>query len=127
MAELGDALFDALKTIATIGGPGAPRLYRNRLPQPYTLPAVTMTRVDTVFEYAHDGDSTLVHPRWQISCWAETNAAAELLAGTVQTTLDAWTHAQVASVLPQNKYDLTDPDTRVHQVALDVIIWWKTI
>lgn len=122
VAALGDALFDALATITTVGG----RVYRGRLPQPYTLPALTYLRVDTVFEYAHDGDQELVHPRWQISCWAGTNAAAEALAVEVQGTLDGWTHTQVAAVLPQNKYDVTDPDTGVYQVALDVIIWWHT-
>jgi hypothetical protein len=122
--SLEEAVYDALAPIVAIGGPGAPRLYRNMLPQPYTLPAITYFRVDTVFEYAHNGDNGIIHPRFQVSCWAATNAAALSLAATVQTTMDAWFTAGTRHALPVNQYDLTDPDTGVHQVALDFILWY---
>ena len=127
MASLADALFDRLSTITAIGGPTAPRVYRSRLPQPYQLPALTYHRVDTAFEYAHDGDQLVIHPRYQISCWANTNAEAEALARTAQTTLDGWTHTQLNAALPQGQYDVTDPETGVWQVVLDVIVWWKVV
>lgn len=114
----------ALSAIVAIGGPAVARVYPNTLPQPYTLPAITYFRVDTVFEYAHNGDNGLIHPRFQISCWASTLLAALSLARTVQTTMDAWLVAGTRHALPVNQYDLTDPDTGVHQVAIDFIIWY---
>jgi hypothetical protein len=116
---------NALSAIVAIGGPGAPRLYRNSLVQGYVLPAITYFRVDTVFEQSHDSDSDsldLIHPRFQISCWAATGAAADALARTVRTTFKAWAtstrHAQ-----PVNQMPVTDADTGVHQIVLDFIIW----
>lgn len=122
--SLEDDVFDALAVIPAIGGPGSARLYRNTLPQPYTLPAITYHRVDTVFEYAHNGDNGLIHPRFQVSCWANTNAAALAIAKTVQTTMDSWLVTGSRHALPVNQYDLTDPDTGVYQVAIDFIIWY---
>ena len=119
---LSDDVYDVLAPIVTIGGPAAPRVYRRSLPQPYTLPALTFYRVDTVFEYAHDGDSELIHPRYQVSCWATTQDAAEKLAREVQQKMDAWAGG---AALPQDQNDLTDPETGVHQVVIDFVLWWK--
>jgi hypothetical protein len=105
---------------------GAPRVYRNSLPQPYVLPAITYFRVDTVPELSHGSDNDandLIHPRFQISCWATTNAAAVALAKTVRTTFKAWVVVGTKHAEWANQYDLTDPDTGVHQVIVDFIIW----
>lgn len=123
MSSLADLVYDVLAPIVTVGGPGAPRVYRGRLPQPApTLPALTFFRVDTVFEYAHNGDNALIHPRFQISCWAETNAAAESLAREVQGKFNAWT---LGTALPQGQSDLTDQETGLHHVAIDFVLWWN--
>ena len=116
--SLADDVYDVLDTVATVGD----RIYRRRLPQPYTLPALTFFRVDTVFEYAHDGDSALIHPRFQVSCWAATNAAAEALAREVQQAFDAWAGG---TALPVGQYDVTDPDTDVWQVVIDFVLWYN--
>jgi hypothetical protein len=121
--SLEEAVYDALSPIVAIGGPGTPRLYRSSLPEGYVLPAITYHRVDTVFEYGHNGDNGLIHARFQVSCWATTNAAALAIARTVQTTFDAWLIAGTRHALPVNQYDVSDPDTGVYQVALDFIIW----
>ena len=118
--SLSDALFDALQALV------AGRCYRLRLPQPYTLPALTISRIDTTFEYAHNGNQSLTHGRWQVSCWASTNKAAETLAGQVQTAIDGWIIAGTRHALPANQYDMTDPETGVHQMIIDLIVWWKT-
>ena len=116
----------ALTPIVAIGGPGAPRVYSTSLPQPYTLPAITFFRVDTPSEGSHDSDSDpldLIHPRFQISCWATTDAVALPIARTVRTIFKAWgisgtRHAQWVDQRP-----ITDPDTGVHQTVIDFIIW----
>ena len=113
----------ALNPIVAIGGPGAARISVGMLAQPITLPAITFFRVDTVFEYAHDGDSELIHPRYQISCWATTSAAAVSLARAVQTAMDSWAGG---TALPAGQSDLSDPETGIHQVAIDFVLWWHT-
>ena len=124
--SLEEDVYDALAPIVAVGGPGAPRVYRNSLPQPYVLPAITYFRVDTVFEQAHNSDSDatdLIHPRFQISCWATMNAAALAIARTIRTTFKAWGVVGTKHAMPVNQYDLTDPDTGVHQIVIDFIIW----
>ena len=113
----------ALGTIVAIGGPANARISAGMLAQPQTLPALTFFRVDTVFEYAHNGDNDLIHPRFQISCWATTSAAAVSLARSVQTAMDAWAGGPA---LPAGQSDLSDPETGIHQVAMDFVLWWHS-
>lgn len=116
---LTDALATQLMTIATVNN----RVYRRRLPNPFTLPAITFFRVRTGFVYAHDGDSTLQDAYFQVSCWAASQGAAELLAGEVKGVLDAWGGGVV---LPQSQIDVTDPETDIWHVAYDVRIFWNS-
>lgn len=112
----------ALSPIVAIGGPAAPRISLHTLAKAVTLPAVTYFRVDTGFEYAHDGDSTLIHPRYQISCWAATPVAATALARSVQLALNAWAGG---AALPQDQRSLSDPASGVFQEVLDYVFWWN--
>ena len=124
--SVSDDLFDHLSTIALIGGPAAPRLYRHRLPAPIpTMPALTFFRVSSVFEYAHDGDNELVQARFQISCWATTNAGATALARAVQQRMDTWHATFGGSALPAGQYDLVEPDVDIYQAPIDYLIWYK--
>lgn len=112
----------ALSGIVTVGGPAAARV-SFKLASPMVLPAITYFRVDTGFEYAHDGDSGLIHPRYQISCWAATQVAAIALAREVQQALDVWSGG---AALPQNQHDVSDPESKVFQTVLDYVLWWNT-
>ncbi len=116
---LTDELAAVLQAIVTVSN----RVYRRRLPEPFTLPAITFFRVSTGFVYDHDGDSTLQDAYFQVSCWADSHTAAEALAGEVKTALDAWSGGVV---LPQNQIDMTDEDTGIWHVVYDVRVFWNS-
>jgi len=124
--SVSDDLFDHLATIALIGGPAAPRLYRRKLPAPIPdMPALTFFRITTGFEYAHDGDSTLIGPRYQVSCWAETGAGAETLARTVQQRMDTWHTIFGGAAIPIEQYDMIESETGMFHVPIDFRIWYN--
>ncbi len=122
---LTDALFDHLTAApgvaALIGG----RCYRFTLPQEPTLPALTYFRVDTVPEYSHDGDSNLDHPRFQVSCWAESQSVSEALARQVRLAMRGWRVAYGQPAFFAGQHDVSQPETGIYQVVCDYIIWWK--
>lgn len=111
-------LGEQLETVALSDG----RIYRNRLPDPFTLPAITFQRMLTGFQYAHDGDLDLTASSWQITCWAVREDVAEELLGQVKIVLDNWAGAVV---LPEDWRDFTDPDTGLSTSELDVVIWYS--
>lgn len=114
-----DALYDQIQDL--VGG----RCYRGALPQEWTLPALTLLRVSTLPTYSQDGDSNLDAARWQISCWAETHAAAEALARQVRARMANWHAAYGQPAFFSGQYDVPQPDTGIYQVATDFEIWWK--
>ena len=124
MSTLGSAVYNALSGIAAVGGPGAPRVYRGRLPKPFTLPAIVYVRIDGGFEYAHDGDARLEHPHYQISCYAEDAADAEGLAEDVRGAMDSWASG---TALPEIQRDLSVPEAGVWHVELEYTLWWRRL
>ncbi len=117
--SLADALYDHLQDLAS------GHCYRGALPQEPTLPALTFFRVSTLPEYSHDGDGTLDWARWQVSCWAETHAAAESLAAQVRMRMASWHAAYGRPAFCEGQYDVPQPETGMFQVAVDFGIWWK--
>lgn len=119
--SLADSIYDQIQALT------AGRCYRLTLPQPWTLPAITYLRVDTLSEYSHDGDSDLDHPRWQISCWAESHPEAEELARQVRQAMQGWKAVYGLPAFCVGQHDLPQPETGVYQVAVDFVIWWKEL
>ena len=118
--SLADSIYDQIQAL-TVG-----QCRRLSLgDQPWTLPATTYQRIDTIPEYSHGGDSNLDHGRWQISCWADTHPAAEALAKQVRQAMAGWKVAYGQPAFCAGQYDIAQPETGVYQVACDFIIWWK--
>jgi len=111
-------VFTRLSTFAGLAGVG---IYPMKLPQNPTLPAVTMHKISNVREQAHSGDSSLQHPRYQFSCWAETYGAAWAVAEQVRLALQGLTSAGVG--IYDNGHDMHDPETGWYHVAVDITIW----
>jgi hypothetical protein len=95
-----------------------------RLPQGVTLPALTYQRISTPPEYSHDGLSKLIHPRYQLDCWAETQLEAEALAASVITAMGKWhqVFGQPAQLMDQR--DGLDSETGLYRQSLDFAVWY---
>ena len=99
------------------------RVYRTKLPQNPTLPAVTYWKVSGNRLHDLTGPTGQSDPRFQVSCWARTSATAEDVAEAVRVRLDGWTSTggvQVAELV--NETDLYDDEVEIYHVALDFVL-----
>jgi len=122
---INDAIYTHLIRHAGLAALIVERCYPIRLPQEPTYPAVTYQRISTVPTYSQDGDSNLDRGRWQFSCWARTHTAAEAVAAQVRTALTTWRASYGQPAFLENQVDFYEPDTDVHHIPVDAIIWWK--
>lgn len=97
------------------------RVYPLLLPQNPTLPAITYQRISDVREQSLGGDSSLQHPRFQFSCWAETYAVALAVAEQVRLALQGITAA--GGGYYEGALDLYDSETGWYHVPVDMTIW----
>ena len=95
------------------------RVYPLRVPQNPTLPAVTYQRSGGSNEDTHD-QSTAHSPRIQFTCWAATYIEAEALALQVEAASRTWHDAQGGAAHPNEPIDMSDPETGVYQIVVDV-------
>ena len=115
-----ETLYSYLITYPGLVALVAARVYPTKLPQEPTLPAVTYQRVSDVPEYSHDpGGSHAL--RVQVTCWAATYAAAEAVAVEVVSAADGWHAAMGGAAFVENMIDLSNPETGVYQVGIDVM------
>ncbi len=131
---LGDGLFGYLSTTLSIGD----RVYPLTLPQGAVLPAVTYQLVGGEGPLhshtdAQGGDGTH-HPtfdrsRVQLSCWADSARAADVLAAEVSAAVDgftgSWGDVAIASALVDISIDDWRPDVAVYRRIIDVLVQWS--
>lgn len=99
------------------------RVYRKRLPQNPTLPALTYWKVSGVRLYDLDGPTGESDPRVQVSCWSQTSAQAEDVAEAVRGTLADWSwDGTVQSCRFVNETDLYDDEVQQYQIAMDFML-----
>ena len=107
----------------TLTGLVGTRVYRTKLPQNPTLPALTYWKVSG--NRLHDlvGPTGESDPRIQVSCWAKTSAAAEDVAEAVRGVMDGWSSTggvQMSELV--NETDLYDNEVDIYQIALDFVL-----
>jgi hypothetical protein len=102
------------------------RVYRRRLPETVVLPAFSYTRITTVGEYTHDGDSDLPTIRFQVDCWADDPDAADVLAIAAKGRLSGTRGpgGQPSAVYIDNDAETDDDESRTYRRVLDVMITW---
>jgi len=95
------------------------------------LPAVTITRIDTPRELTHDtmgAGGDLTHARFQIDVWSDTYAGANSICTAIRAALNGKTGLLTAGVsinsaLVVDERPSYDPDTKVHRISCDYVIW----
>jgi hypothetical protein len=115
------ALYTRLSTYAGLVALVSTRIYPLVAPQNATKPYITYSRISTQREYSYSGYSNLQRVRFQISCYAETYAAAKAIAIQVMAAVEAWTAVQAAFV--ENQTDLFEKETKLYHVPVDIFVW----
>lgn len=96
----------------------ADRVFPSVLKQGVTLPALTYQRIDTPRSHTHGERGGLARPRVQVTCWAETHAAALALAAEVLAVM-----ATFPKALSDTELDDYEPETGRHRRIVDFLIW----
>lgn len=104
-----------------------PRVYRVRLPQSATLPALTYQRISTGRDYNHGGDDLLPEHRMQVDCWARDPDTADTLATGVTTALSGYADATAQRVFITDDREWDDPETQLFRRIVDVLIAYREV
>jgi hypothetical protein len=114
--------------VAAIAGA---RVFPGSRPQGAALPAVVLNRISGGPLYADDGEVGLEQARIQIDCWAESYAAAKLLARAVTASLSAFEGTVGATTFQFIELDIEqdlregggDAASYPFRTALDFLVW----
>jgi hypothetical protein len=106
------------------------RVHDKRLPQEPTFPALTFQRISTLPLYSHQGYSGYTECRFQISCWAMSQASVRQVAAQVRTALDGYAglmsaDTQVGHCFCIGDRDFYEPETKRFHAPLDFKIAFK--
>ena len=118
---------------AIIGNGDSPetcRVYPLKLPQGYTLPAISFQRISTDREHViDDGPIGWAWARFQFDMWAETYAEARQLTEAVRQALDGYNNKMgsvtVAGAFAEGERDLYEEQTEIYRVTQDYLIPYK--
>jgi len=114
VAEFDNTLYAALAGVA--GG----RIYRLERPSSPTFPCVVYNVVSNVRAQVLGSTQAcaISSPRYQITCWARSQADAVTTAASVRTALLAMTTpAQIV-----NEYQLREPEAGLYRRDIDVVL-----
>lgn len=113
-------IYATLKNDAGVTALVSSRIYPVVMPEGTALPAVVYQRISTNPVASLDGDSGLDLVRMQISSWGKSYSSAKVLAAAVRTSLVG---ANALKLRTESEQDDYDPETRLHRVISDFIVW----
>ena len=116
-----------LKNDADILALVSSRVYPMKLPQGWTLPAITYQRVSGARDHCLNGASGRARPRFQIDCWAEDYDGVKDLADKVRLCLhgfkgDIDTESDVGGIILEADRDIWEESIDAFRVSMDFII-----
>jgi len=103
------------------------RVYPMKLPQGWTLPAITYQRISGERAHNLSGPSGRARPRFQIDCWAADYDGGKDLANKVRLCLDGFkgdinTESDVGGITLEADRDIWEDDIDVYRISMDFII-----
>jgi hypothetical protein len=129
MATIEDFIHNILTNTAGIAAIAGTRVYRIKMPDNPTLPAITYHTITGEHIESRDGFSNLSNPIIGIDCWARTAKAAQDLAYLLRDTLigysGTYSDRTIGNVLEWSQEDLYDADTDIFHVACSVRAWYS--
>ena len=103
------------------------RVYPMKLPQGWTLPAITYQRISGERAHCLGGPSGRARPRFQIDCWAEDYDGAKDLSDKVRKCLDGFkgdinTESNVGGISLDGDRDIYEEEIDIPRISMDFII-----
>lgn len=108
------------------------RIYAVKLPQNVTYPAVTFQVISGLPRtHLMGSDDALAAPRVQVSAWDTSLTDAIAVADQIKAALQDYTGTMGGDggvtvqriFIESEQIDIYDPETEVHNIAQDFIIW----
>lgn len=128
-AELEEALFAYLSTYGSLTALVSTRIYPLILPQSPTYPVITYQRIDGPREHGLTAEHEMAHPRIQVDSWGKTYASVKAVATEAREALERWadesSNPVVLDSFLDNDEDSYEPDTGLHRIRQDWIIWHR--
>jgi len=120
-------LYSHLTTDSDVSALVGTRVYPLKLPQGYTLPAISYQRVSGDRLATLSGPTGRANPRFQIDCWASTYSGVRDLASKVRQALDGHKGGlggedDVGGISIEGDRDLFEENTEVFRVTMDFFI-----
>jgi hypothetical protein len=129
MATIEDFVYNRLTTTVNITAIVGTRVYRLRMPDNPTLPAITYQTISGQGIESVDGDSGLYMPTIGIDCWAMSAAVVQDLAYKVRAALlgysGTYSDITISKILEWSHNDLYDVDTDIFHVAASCRVWYS--
>ena len=108
------------------------RIHFVKAPQDIDKPYIVIYKISGPRLHSHDGGDGLAHPRFQVSIFAETYAAAKEIAAAIQSALQGYSGTMggdggvvVGNVLYEDENDFWEEQTQLYHVACDYILWHR--
>lgn len=103
------------------------RVYPMKLPQGWTLPAITYQRISGERAHCLGGPSGRARPRFQIDCWDDDYEDVKDLANKVRLCMDGFkgdinTESDVGGIILEADRDIWEEDIKIYRVTMDFII-----
>ena len=126
MTDMAEYLPAALGTDVTLAALVGSRIYPLVRPQNCALPAITYQRISAPRVTSHTGDSGLLNPRYQFSCWSDSYLEAREMAERLEVLFGGASglFAGEQASFVDNDLDDSDPEVREFRAIVDVIFWW---
>jgi hypothetical protein len=120
-----DDLMTRLATLA-VGSPAVTiPAYYARGPEDATdaqFPMVVVNRVSAPSEQTIDAAIIMYSARYQFSCFATKRRTARTIAEALIAHMQGYVGGLVKMIEHEGDFDLYDPDTRRHEVAVDMFV-----
>lgn len=104
-------------------------VYRVKMPDNPTLPAITFQTLSGEVAESRDGDGGLSMPVIGVDCWARTAKAAQDLATLARAALlgyrGTYSDREIHNALEWSQYELYDADTEVFHVSCSLRVWYS--
>ncbi len=133
MITIEEGLVYHLKAAAAIIALVSDRVYPNKLPQTVAMPCITIQRISTPRVHSHDtsGATGTAYPRIQFDAWGTTYASCKAVTDAIRATINGYRGTMGAgatavtvqgALVDDERYD-NSPDTGLHRIMSDYIVW----
>jgi hypothetical protein len=132
MISIEDGLAAFLAANAGISALVSTRVYKNKLPQTVTMPALTFQRIDGPRLLTHDtsGKTGTASPRFQFSAWGASYSSAKGVTDAVRAALNGYQGTMgttdpvtvQGALIADERYNPW-PDAGLEEIQSDYTIW----